>query len=128
MRASAKLWEASHRQRPLKVMIAVITPPFTPAHTESLPSTLIQSEKQFHCWKLKTNFAFLVIHWIRCLLKCLQDRLFTFPVHQFKLNYCILLVCPSIYSHLQEPIIVKVVLGLKEEVPLKEAKMSFCQR
>lgn len=83
MRVSVKLWEASHRQRPLKVMIAVITPPFTPAHTQSLPSTLIQSEKQFHCWKLKMNFAFLGIRWSRCILKCLQDTLFTFPVRQF---------------------------------------------
>lgn len=52
MRVSVKLWGVGGQ------MIAVITPPFTPAHPQSLPSTVIQSGKQFHCWKLKMNLAF----------------------------------------------------------------------
>lgn len=56
MRVSVKLWEASHRQRPLKVMIAVITPPFTPAHTQPLPSNLIQSEKTVPLLEVKDEF------------------------------------------------------------------------
>lgn len=82
-------------------MKAVITAPFTPAHAQSLPSTVIQSGKQFHCWKLKINSAFLDFHWMNMVyplkdMKYLSEGLLTLPIHQFRLNYCILLDCSNI--------------------------------
>lgn len=124
MRVSVKLWEASHRQRPLTVMIAVITPPFTPAHTQSLPSTLIQSKKKFHCWKLKMTFAFLGIRWSRCLFEMFAGNMAHSPPISLKLLY---LACLPHYLFPVASIPIKVVSGLKCKVPLKESKMSFCQ-
>lgn len=102
-------------------------------HSSFYPRTHSFSAKHSHpIWKTvplleaKNEFciSWLLFGWI-WFAKYLLDRLLTFAIHQFHLNYCILLDCSNICKEIQSQGAITIVPGLKEEVAFKGPKVFF---